>query len=175
MFRAKWFWVLFLVLPLMGAQEACSGTPSADRVQERETREAMSEAQRQIGMPDIVNFLERRFARDILEMRDEEISTYTYIVDLNGNLHFVCESVGYGLPYSVQFTNPERTVNEPSGGDHTIPQPDPNGLFMPDGLAATWILCSDGEGGISPVYSEPELLVTTFPLNSSSNYQNLSE
>jgi len=30
-------------------------------------------------------------------------------------------------------------------GMTTIPQPDPNGLFMPDGLSATWLMMIDPE------------------------------
>ncbi len=146
------------VVPLLGAG-GCDHT-STDRKQRVATEQIVNEAHRQVGMPGISNFTERKFARKILELRDTNLSTFTYIVDMHGKLHFVCNSIGYGLPYSVQFTNPEkRTYN---GG--TIPQPDPNGLFMPDGLSATWILCDDGDGGVSPVYSEPDLLVTPFEL-----------
>jgi hypothetical protein len=52
------------------------------------------------------------------------------------------------------------------------PQPEPNGLFMPDNVSATWILCLDEENsGVRPVYSEPELIVSPFELQSVSQYQ----
>ena len=37
--------------------------------------------------------------KTIIELRDQAISTTTYLVDLNGQLHKFCDSVGYGLPY----------------------------------------------------------------------------
>jgi hypothetical protein len=54
--------------------------------------------------------------------------------------------------------------NEERGAGITLPQPEPNGLFMPPDSEATWIMCSDGSGGVRPVYSEPRLVVSPFPL-----------
>ena len=119
----------------------------------------------QVGMPNITNFTERKFAKSLLELRDTEgLTTWTYIVDMHGELHFLTESIGYGLPYSVQFTNPERSVRAPQGGDHTLPQADPNGLFMPDGLSATWILASTADGP-KPIYVEPQIIVSPIKLH----------
>ncbi len=150
------------VISILGVN-GCRDRNTTDDKQRRATEEVVQEAHRQVGMPGISNFTERKFARKILELRDTNLSTFTYIVDMNGKLHFVCNSIGYGLPYSVQFTNPEKKITG-THGNVTIPQPDPNGLFMPSGLSATWILCDDGDGGVSPVYSEPALLVTPFKL-----------
>lgn len=154
----------------------CGETPAnADAKQTAATGKMVSEAHRQVGMPGIANFTERKFARQILELRDSKLSTFTYIVDYTGKLHFVCNSIGYGLPYSVQFTNPERKVGSYQSLT-TLPQPDPNGLFMPGGLDATWILCDDGEGGVSPIYSEPKLLVSPFKLKAAGEaYTNVRE
>jgi len=154
-----------LCVPMLGSD--CDSKPKTDHKQRAATEKMVSEAHREVGMPGISNFTERKFARQILELRDTNLATFTYIVDLHGKLHFVCNSIGYGLPYSVQFTNPERLAGQYESSQVTLPQPDPNGLFMPDGLSATWILCDNGEGGVSPVYSEPALLVSPFPLKAS--------
>lgn len=138
---------------------------SAEQKQAAKTKQLQAEADRQIGMPDIINFQERKFAKQILEMRDKAISTYTYIIDMNGRKHFICESVGYGLPYSVQFTNPEKIQRVYQGAYLAMPQADPNGLYMPDGLSATWVLCSDGKKGVKPVYIESEILVSPFKMH----------
>lgn len=132
----------------------------AEYQQKIATGKLTAEANKQIGMPDIVNFQERRFAKQILEMRDSEIATHTYIKnDMQGCLVYLGASVGYGLPYAVQFTNPMQYKH--SGA--TLPQPDPNGLYMPDSLTATWVLLSDPHTGkTSPVYVESELTVSTF-------------
>jgi hypothetical protein len=159
----KWLIVPAMLL-LLTASDCRS--PQADRVQEKETEELAAEAHRQLGMPDIINFTERRFMKQILELRDRETTTHTYIIDYNGDLHYLCQSIGYGLPYSTQYTNPSRLERwGTSGGGAALPQPDPNGLFMPDGMAATWVLCLDeSDGDIDPLYIEPEILVSPFRL-----------
>jgi len=144
---------------LMGSSNCESNR--TDEKQQMQTEKMVAEAERLTGPPGITNFTERRFAKMIYELRDKEVTTYSYFMDMQGRLHFLCESIGFGLPYSVQYVNPMRRMRNRTG---TIPQPEPNGLFMPDGLSATWVLCSDGEGSVKPVYSEPSLIVSPFPL-----------
>jgi len=141
--------------------------PDADKRQAAETKQRLAEADRQIGMPDITRFTERKLAKDILELRDKEITTYCYIVNLNGELIFIGEAIGFGLPYSVQYTNPEVVAHKSytNGGSFgTLPQADPNGLFMPEGLSATWIMLKGPDGKVHPVYMEPEIIVSPFKL-----------
>ena len=161
----KVLFLLCLVSVLAGCDDA--KVPSADKKQATETRQRLAEADRQIGMPDITRFTERKLAKDILELRDKEITTYCYIVNLNGELIFLGEAIGFGLPYSVQYTNPEKMVhkNDYNGGSFgTLPQADPNGLFMPSGLSATWVMLKGPDGEIHPVYVEPEIIVSPFKL-----------
>ncbi len=142
-----------------------SSVTSADQAQEAATQQITAQANSEIGMPGIANFQERRLVRTLYELRDQEgLVTYTYIVDLNGGLHLLCQSIGYGIPYSTQFTNPEREAYSTyDGGFGTLPQPEPNGLFMPESAAATWVMCSDGEQ-TRPVYVEPTIIVSPFAL-----------
>ena len=151
-----------LLLSLAACEEP---RPNADRATAAQTERLMQEANAQAGLPAISNYTEKKFAKMIYELRDQEITTYTYTVNMNGDRRLLCESVGYGLPYTVQYSNPTRTVRTTSYGVEQLPQPEPNGLFMPDGLGPTWVLCSDGKGGVRPVYAEPELLVSPFPLD----------
>ena len=141
----------------------CDQGSSVDTKQAVQTEKMVAEAERLTGPPNITNFTERRFAKMIYELRDQEVATYSYFMDMHGKLHFLCESIGFGLPYSVQYVNPQRKIFGRQSVT-TIPQPEPNGLFMPDGLSATWVLCSDGKGSVKPVYSEPSLIVSPFPL-----------
>lgn len=142
---------------------------TADERQSQATAQSLAEADRQIGMPDITRFTERKLAKDILELRDKEITTYCYIVNLEGRLIFIGEAIGYGLPYSVQYTNPEveEWKHSHNGGWAPImkPQADPNGLFMPGGLSATWVMLKGPDGKVHPVYMEPEIIVSPFPLH----------
>lgn len=159
-----------VVLGIIAILAGCGEMPasSADEAAAKQTRAMMNEAASQVGLPAIQQFSELRNAKMVSELRDQAIKTWTYTVDVNGGRHLLCESVGYGLPYSVQITNPERVLMgheyPGTGTGGTIPQPEPNGLFMPEAADATWVMCSDGKGGIAPVYSEPHLLVAPFPL-----------
>lgn len=147
-----------LVACVVGACEESDSQTWKDR---ESTNQIMKEMRAQVGLPNITNFTEAKFARQISELRDRSIRTWTYYLDMNGGRHLLCESIGYALPYSVQLTNPEaKIINH----EITLPQAEPNGLFMPASAEASWIMCSDGSGGIVPVYSEPRLLVSPFPL-----------
>jgi len=142
--------------------------PQADKKQTIATRQLMNEAERQIGMPNIVNFQERKLAKMIFELRDkEDLICFAYIKsDYQGKLIFIGKCIGFGLPYSVQYTSPAYHLDEPDGGDLAMPQPDPNGLFMPSGLSATWLMMVDPKTKEPrPVYVEPELVVSPFPLH----------
>ena len=162
----KGFTVAMIVSVIIGTI-ACDTQSKTDSVQAKATEQMMAEANAQVGMPDIINFTELRSAKDILELRDKpELATFTYLVDMNGNLRPLCKSIGYGLPYSVQFTNPMKTRRAYQGGYEILPQPDPNGLFMPSGLSATWVLCMDpNTGQVEPLYVEPEIIVSRFELS----------
>lgn len=152
----KFLIILILLLTVV----SCVG--STDSKQKKQTEKMLKESQSRLGLPNIVNFTEKRFAKMIYELRDKEVRTYSYFMDMNGKLHLLCESIGYGLPYSVQYVNPEK---QKWADSPPLPQAEPNGLFMPDSLDATFVLCINSKGKIKPVYSEPKLIVSPFKLS----------
>ena len=97
-------------------------------------------------------------------MRDKAIPTYTYLAgEMNGTIgEKICDSVGYGIPYSTQYTSPMKQVYTAS--NLTLPQADPNGLFSPSSAEGTWVLCKvPGTDTIMPQYIEPKVISLTFP------------
>lgn len=155
----------FLAFSLTAAK--CEGTPSSDDVQERQQEQLLREGTAQTGMPAIHNFRERKMLKDILELRDQTgLATYTYLYnEMQGKLVFFCDSVGYGIPYATQYTNPEKVGVYSSYGVLTLPQADPNGLFSPASAEGTWVMCKDPNGKDSrPVYVEPRIVVSQFKL-----------
>lgn len=144
----------------------CEVEKDADQKQAEQTKQLMSEASRQIGMPNIVNFQQKKLMKEIYELTDKEnIITYAYIQsDYQGKLIFIGKCIGFGIPFSAQYTNPER-VQKVWSAIVTLPQPDPNGLFMPTSSSATWLMLIDPETNKPrPVYFEPTVVVSPFKL-----------
>jgi hypothetical protein len=161
--------ILLLTLTILALSSCGKIEASADKKMQRKTEMAMSEAVKQIGYPAIVNFQEKKTMKAILELRDsEDLICYAYLFNRNtGKVgQFLGKSIGYGLPYSTQFSNPEKRTYQSGYGYHSMPQAEPNGLFMPEGLSATWLLLIDPKTGKArPVYVEPEIIVSPFPLH----------
>ena len=164
--RINLFSILILsIIIFISANSNSSCENNAESQQREQTDALMNEMNEQIGMPAIKNFQERKIAKMIFELRDrEDLVCYAYIVNhMTGQLIFLGKCIGYGLPYSVQYTNPEKPVYH-SSGLITLPQADPNGLYMPTGLSATWLMMIDKRGEARPVYIEPEIIVSPFEL-----------
>ena len=143
---------------------ACDETKTSTQI-EREKQEEMSkQGVESVGFPAITNFAEKRMMKDIIELRDQNVATTTYLVGMNNQLTKLCDSVGYGLPYATQYTNPQR-VSDWAHGVVSIPQADPNGLFSPASAEGTWVLCVDHKSGkAKPLYIEPRIIVSPIPL-----------
>lgn len=162
--------LIFVVGFIACAEGTMESTSNSDAVLEKQTEQAMREMNAQVGMPGITNYQERKLAKMIFELRDkEDLICYAYnFSEVTGKYTFIGQCIGFGLPYSVQYTSPEKLVRTDVGegyGDVPMPQADPNGLFMPDGLSATWLMLIDEDtGDVSPIYMEPSLTVSPFPL-----------
>jgi len=155
---------LLLVLPFVFALTACDENLSSTQIERKKQEELSLQAVQQVGMPSIVNFAEKRMMKDILELRDKNVATTTYLVGMNNQLTKVCDSIGYGLPYATQYTNPQRVYSDPHGYG-TLPQADPNGLYSPASADGTWVLCVDHKDGkAKPVYIEPRVIVSPITL-----------
>ncbi len=140
---------------------------TADEKQSLKTENLMAEISRQVGMPNIVNFQQKKLMKMIFELCDKEnLITYAYIKsDYQGKLMFIGKCIGFGIPFSAQFTNPQKVVKR-LGNRYILPQPDPNGLFMPTSSSATWLMMIDPKTNEPrPVYIEPEIVVSPFPLH----------
>lgn len=157
---------------------ACEvGPPKSDQVQAQRMEALVAEGVAQVGAPAIRNFTELRAMKELYELRDQaNLVTYTYIENqipqvvpgitaLGGKLTFLCTSVGYGLPYGTQFSNPMKLVRIYSGGEYYVtPQAEPNGLFMPPTAEGTWVKCKDPNGGpdVKPVLVESRGIYSPF-------------
>ncbi|MDE1874932.1 MAG: hypothetical protein KGH68_02610 [Patescibacteria group bacterium] len=154
-----------------------NGVPTSDQTQHDQQERLLQEGNSQIGMPAIKNFREKKLLKDILELRDQSgLITYTYLENMNpvivhghtalgGKLTFFGESIGYGIPYATQFTNPLQAVGDNYHAMTAINQADPNGLFSPASAEGTWIMMFDPSSGKAmPQYIEPRIVVLTYKL-----------
>jgi hypothetical protein len=156
------------VLIALGGCDFKSNDQSDAKAQHQEEI-ALAQAQSKIGIAHIVNFTEKALANRILEMRDQpNLATYTYLQGMDGRLLCLGRSIGYGLPYSTQTTNPEKIVDNYSDSTTSrywiglMPQAEPNGLFMPDEAAGTWVVLVTPDGSAEPQYVEPNVVTLTF-------------
>lgn len=134
------------------------GCSNTDYKQKEEMEQLMSEADKQVGMPNVQTYYERKLMKEIFELRDNsKLICYAYTKnEYSGKYVFEGKCMGYGIPYSTQFTNPERSI----GNGATLPQADPNGLFGATGLSATWLIMINPETGKREVmYCEPNIVV----------------
>jgi hypothetical protein len=156
---------LLLVLPFVALLSACDEHPTSTQIERQKQEELSLQAVQSVGMPAITNFAEKRMFKDILELRDRSVPTTTYLVGMNNQLTKLCDSVGYGLPYATQYTNPMRVGGDGTHGYVTLPQADPNGLYSPASAEGTWILCVDHkDGNAKPIYVEPRVIVSPIAL-----------
>lgn len=150
---------------------------SSDDVQREQQERILKEATSQVGMPAVKNFREKKLLKDIYELRDQNgLVTFTYLENqistvvpgrtaLGGKLTYLGETIGYGIPYAIQFTNPQKIERLSGGGSgyHVLPQADPNGLFSPASAEGTWVLLKNPKGKeVQPVYIEPRIVVSPF-------------
>ena len=158
---------LLLVLPLIALLSACDERQNSRQIEAAKQEEMQLQAVQSVGMPAITNFAEKRLLKDIYELRDEMQPTYTYLAGEQSGVigEKICDSLGYGIPYATQYTNPQKMVYS-DGGAHvlTLPQADPNGLFSPAQADGTWIMCKvPGSDKIAPQFIEPKVITLTFP------------
>lgn len=138
---------------------------SSEAIQNAKQEAASKYAVATVGFPSIINFQEKRTLKMILELRDsEKLITHTYITDMNGHLHKLCTSLGYGIPYATQYTSPQKSKY--FGDANPMPQADPNGLYSPSSADGTWVLCRNpSTGKPEPVYVEPKIITSPFELS----------
>ena len=167
----KYLFVFFACMSLMfiGVNGGgCNGEPSSDDIQQHKQEQLLKQAADQVGMPNILTFREKRLLKLIYENRDQEgFLTYSYLWnEMKGQLVFMGQSIGYPIPYSTQYTNPQKVeYHSGNGGYAVLPQADPNALFSPASCNGTWVLMKDPNSDKTlPQYYEPNVISSPFPI-----------
>ncbi len=171
--------IMFILLGLVAlALVGCDDSaPKSDAIIQQQQEKAMREMVAQTGLPAIKNFQEKKMMKMLYELRDrEDLVCYVYLMNqMTGEVgQYLGTCIGYGLPASTQYSNPQKMVIGTEAVGYSInsyesiqpiAQAEPNGLFMPEGLSATWLMMIDPETNEPrPVYVEPLIIVSPFKL-----------
>ena len=164
----KILWAVALALIATPSLAGCNvdAKPNAEKAQQAKTNQLLADADARVGMPRVTNFTEKRLANMIMELRDQpNLTTYTYTIDMNGRPHCLGKSIGFGIPYAIGITSPEKMGTVHVDNVYTLPQAEPNGLYT-NGISttATWVLLVGKDGKPEATYVEPEILVSLEPL-----------
>ena len=102
--------ILFASIVLLVSCDLNGETSRTEQEQTEQQGKLVSEAQKQCGMPALVNFQERKMMKKVIEQRDKaDLVCYAYLFsNQTGRLIYIGKCMGYGLPYSTQYTNPQR-------------------------------------------------------------------
>lgn len=143
--------------------ESCQDQPTSVQQEAKRQEAVQAESNQAVGTPNITHFTEKRIFKEIYEKRDEpNLSTFTYLVGMNNQHTPLCRSIGYGIPESMQYTNPSLIGYASSQvGVAVLPQADPNALYSSPSSMGTWVLCLFKDKSVQPVRSEPN--VVTLP------------
>lgn len=152
---------LLMLVSVLGLFVGCE--ESSTDMERRKQEELSKIAMLSVDLPNISNFYEKKTLKKILEMRDNpKVINYLYTKNImNGKWIYEGKCIGFGIPYSTQYTNPERY--EINGT--TLPQADPNGLYSTPSGTATWVIKVDDNGLQTVEYIESEIRVTQNKLN----------
>jgi len=151
--------ILIIIVLSIGLFVGCTPTFTVDEKQTQQQEQNQKDMDNQIGLPNITNWTEKKLAKRILELRDDsKLICYAYTKNtMTGKYVFEGQCIGFGLPYSTQYTNPMKY--EYAGT--TLPQNDPNGLFAPASADATWVIMINEETGKSEIqYYEDKIDIT---------------
>jgi hypothetical protein len=151
--------LIFLVAFVAGCADDVVN--ESDKKQSTQQEKLLIEAVKQCGMPNIINFREKKILKEIYELRDQTgLLTYSYLLnEFTGKFIYLGETIGYPIPYATQYTSPEKAAGYYEHGEYSLPQADPNGLFSPASAAGTWILILDHKSKEArPAYIEPNVV-----------------
>jgi len=140
---------------------------TSDEKMNQQQEEMSNEAAKQAGMPGIKNFTVKKTMKMILEKQDEaKLVTYAYVYSpMLGKFTYIGTGLGFPIPYSTQYTSPQKIAIEREQWGLTLPQADPTGVFSPAAAEGTWWLkLNPSTKEVEAAYMEERLNVFTSQL-----------
>ena len=143
-YEEKLFAVGTMMVLMICMLAGCGQRETASSKENIYTQDIMEQSSNTVGYPDVTNFFEKAQLKEIYELRDDpDLICFWYTRnDMTGKWIYQGECIGYGIPYTTQFTQPETMQRAPlpalniNGDDkgwneyftEVLPQADPNGL-----------------------------------------------
>jgi len=140
------------------ALTACEETTTADQRAAQQQEDVAKRAQDEVGIYQPTNFTRKRLANRIGQMLDSpNLATISYAQGLDGKLRCIGHTIGFPLPGATQTTSPQKWERIPTAvnaGVSLVPQAEPDQLFYPSSMDATWIVLVNSKGVAAPAYFE---------------------
>lgn len=134
---------LALLLVLFGTT-GCYYDSSADSSDNQTTATQQKYYAQKIPVPQLKNSIQRQMMVYWYEMQDNpDLVMYTTVTSHTGQVLTQLVTRGPCIPADTQITNPQR-VDQTYSAPVTLPQPEPNGLFMGNGSNGTLCFTTDG-------------------------------
>jgi hypothetical protein len=161
--------VLVLLVALIVVLTACdSDNTGGLREEQKQTAQQAVQYTEDQPVPVFEWSLERHIMIEIYRARNEAAATFSYVVNpYDNSIIFECASVGYPIPGGTQLTNPDQLTWAKDKGTYiegVLPMMEPNGLYSPSSSANTYVLCSNDDGTVSPVYVEWYVMAFPYPM-----------
>ena len=83
---------LYIIAPLALLSACGPGQPNADERQSAAQAQSLENADREIGMPRIANFAQRKLLKNSYEDMDQTTLTYVYVQSLDGKFVYLGSS-----------------------------------------------------------------------------------
>jgi hypothetical protein len=130
---SPWFWPI--LFSAVGLALLITSVAQAER-------RRVEKAARDIKSPTITNFEERKFLKEVLELKDLGVDTWIYKTNADGKLFLVGKGVGFPLSDGALLSSPLVRENRYV----TVPQAQPTELFPSNSAKGSWIklLTEDG-------------------------------
>lgn len=159
-----------LVLVLAFVLAACA--PSVSQVEQSQQEGGNLAIVQNQPVPDLGGYsFERQILIETYLARNNTISTFAYMISMDGKIIEICPSIGYPIPYSTRLTNPVKVEYS----SLAIPNAEPNSLYPPSDAAATLVQCVNPDGSVSPIYIEWYVLAFPYRIASDMQLQRVGE
>ena len=132
---------------------ACQTGPTVPKGQNLENNQQKTSTESLVNNQPLPHFAYSQMRQNLIEIETAEangVQTTSFFFN-QGQRDPVnhCPSIGVPLPNTASLSNPQQVVDgsgDRGGGNVTIGQMDPNGIYVPASSTGTFVICIDAQG-----------------------------